>query len=157
MSTNAYAAKRAIIDRLKQLSAVPGNAMSGVQVLYAYRPAAAELVCVYGGAVVFDRDKDDAAVDGNSNRLEKETATVGVHIRVAMEPPDDSDGEPIEATDVRAEEIGEAIGEVLSAEPRLAGGSSVTSIAGGQGDYAPTDTRAVSRLSYRVTVESYIR
>jgi len=152
MTTNAYAAKRALFDRLTELAALGGGALAGVQVAYAYPGATAKAECVYGGGVTFDQPGEDDMVDGKQV-LVKEDAQVSVHIRIVQSPPS-ADG--IRDTDERAEAIGDAIGEALAANPHLAGGHSVTRILGGQGDYAPTDTQAVSILSYRISVESYL-
>jgi hypothetical protein len=155
MTTAAYAAKRAVVDRLVQRAAQPGNALSGVQVAYSWPGNTAAMECVYGGGVTFDQPGTDDAVDSQRHRLVKETATVGVHIRIAASPPDAV--EPIRATDARAEAIGDEIGALLAAQPGLAGGSSVARLLRGQGDYSPTDDQAVSTLSYQISVESYIQ
>lgn len=156
MTTNAYAAKREIIRRLRERAAQPGNALTGVQVLYAWNAARAEKVCVYGGGVVFEQPEEDALVDGK-RRLVKETATVGLHIRAANADLDpDPDVDDIAGTDLICEQIGEEIGRMFAANPHLAGGHSVSVVSGGQGDYSPDDTQAVSTLGYRIGVDSYL-
>lgn len=153
MSTNVYAAKRAIIARLQQHAASSGNPLSGRQVAYAWPGQSAELVCVYGGGVTFDQPEDQELANGLRDRVPRENAVVTVHIRVAHSPPGEAG---IADTDVDAEQIGAEIGRVLMAEPKLAGGHSVARITSGQGDYSPTDDQAVSILSYRITVSSWI-
>lgn len=156
MTTNAYAAKREIIRALQEHSQRQGHALTAVQVLYAWNASKAQDICVYGGGVVFDQPEEEDLVDGK-RRLVKESATVGLHIRVAnpnLNP--DPAVDDIEATDIRCEEIGEEIGRMLSLNPHLAGGHSVSAVRSGQGDYSPDDTKAVSTLAYRVSVESYL-
>lgn len=150
-STNAYAAKRAIIDRLKELAAGTSGPLAGVQVLYAFS-GVMQNVCVYGGGVTFDQPGDDDAVEGRS-RIPRESAFVGIHIRVAKSPPG-VDG--IRDTDIVAEEIGDAIAEEFADNPHIGGGHSVSRIFNGQGDYSPNDDSAVSTLSLRINVDSWV-
>jgi hypothetical protein len=154
LTTNVYAAKRAIIARLQQRAAELGNPLSGVQVAYAWPGATAELVCVYGGGVLFDQPEEEAVQSGPHDRLAKEAATVTVHIRVAQSPPGEGG---IADTDQLAEAVGAEVGRLLLAEPNLAGGSSVARVVSGQGDYSPVDDQAVSILSYRVGVDSWVQ
>jgi hypothetical protein len=151
-ATNAYAAKRAIIDRLAALAASGGGPLAGVQVAYSWPGKNAEMVCVYLGRVTFEHPADEELADGPDS-LPKEVATIGLHISVAQSPPSD-DG--VRDTDIQAEEIGDAIGDLLMREPRLAGGHSIARIAAGEGDYIPTDDQARSVLTLRITVESYV-
>jgi hypothetical protein len=145
-STNALAAKRAIIERLKAAAA-----LEGVQVLYAFRGTMTNR-CIYGGGVTFDQPEDEEAVEGRS-RVVQETATIGLHIRVVRSPAAE-DG--IELADVDCEEIADAVAEDFAADPHLAGGKSITRIQGGQGDYSPNDTDDISTLSLRITVVSWV-
>jgi hypothetical protein len=148
-STNAYAAKRALISRLKEL--VAEGPLSGVQVLYAKRGSLTNR-CVYGGGVTFNQPEDEEVVDGRS-RAVKETATIGIHIRVARSPTA-VDG--IEQADIDCEEISDLIAEEFAANPRLAGGHSASRIDSGQGDYSPDDASDISILSLRISVESWV-
>lgn len=158
MTTNAYAAKRAVIAALKVAASTPGTALNkySATVLYAFNGATAGNVCVYGGGVVFDQPGDDDVYDGARNRITLETATVGIHIRVKQPPAPDVDDGGIEATDVIAEEIGEWLGDWLAKHPDVGGGHSVARVISGQGDYSPTEQDAVSILSYRIQIESQI-
>lgn len=151
MTTNAYAAKRALFDRLAQIAGV-GRPLANVQVAYSWPGSTVGMECVYGGGVTFEQPGDGDAVDGR-RRLVKEQAQVSVHIRVVHSPATADD---VRNTDERAEAIGEVIGAELATDPSLAGGRSVTRIVGGQGDYSNNGDQAVSILSYRVTVESYL-
>jgi hypothetical protein len=160
MATNAYRAKRALIRRLRQVvdQAQPGSPLHGVQVDYAWPGLEVAERSIYGGGVVFDQDGEDDVYDG-PDRLAHEVATVGLLIRVMLNPPPDgSDGEPsgVEASDLVCEEIGRAVKRVLVAEPRLAGPNTVARIRSGQGDYNQPDGEAVSLLAIRVDVESYV-
>lgn len=157
MTTNAYAAKREIIDRLAAAAALTGTALNknNVTVQYAFDAVTATEVMVYGGPVTFDQPGDNDAVDGERRRITAETAQVALIIRV-QRTPDPGNLDQIRDTDLIAEEIGEWLGDLLVREPRLAGGSSISRIRSGQGDYAPTEQKAESRLVYIVEVESYI-
>jgi hypothetical protein len=156
MSTNAYAAKRAIIDRITAVAALPGTPLSGqnAAILYAWNGATAKEITLYGGGVTFDQPEADEAVDGERRRLVAETAHVGLHIRVAR-APDPATVDQIRTTDEMCEEIGDWLGDLLTREPRIAGGASKSRILSGQGDYVPVEDKAVSRLSYVVEVTSH--
>ena len=155
MSTNAYAAKRAIIDRLAALAQLPGTALNnvGAVVQYALDLTNAGPVTVYGGGVAFDQPGDNDAVDGERKKIVEETATIGLHIRVAAQPPG---VQPIRDTDAVAEEVGDWLGDELTRNPRIAGGSSITRIRSGQGDYGPTEAAAVSTLTYLIETTSHM-
>lgn len=159
--TRGYEAKRALIARLKALSGLPGTALSDVQVQYAAKMSTMRSVCVYGGTIAFEQPGEEDAYAGPMDRLVKETATIGLHIRVSVSPPAavaEGSGEPegTEVTDMRAEQIGNTVAELLMAEPALAGDRAVVAIVAGLGDYSPNDDADVSTLSLRVAVESYL-
>jgi hypothetical protein len=158
MTTNAYAAKRAIIDRLILAATQRGNPLAdnAATVQYAFNPTTATDVTVYGGGLTFDQDPANEAVDGERRRLVQEVASLALVVRV-QRVPDPATVEQIRDTDEVCENIGDFIGDLFSREPRLAGGSSITRIRSGLGDYDPTDTRAVSRLSYLVDVTSHFQ
>jgi hypothetical protein len=156
VTTNAYAAKRALFERLiaakGQLLArlqaeTPPGEVDDVQVAYSY-PRTPQRYLVYGGGVTFGQDT--AGTDGQRDVLVQETATIGVYIRVALP------GGTVEAADVRAEALGEAFGQLLANEPDLCGANSLIDIAGGEGNYGGDDSTAVSLLTYQVTVLSYL-
>lgn len=149
-STNALAAKRAIITRLKELAALPSGPLSGVQVLYAFRGSMANR-CIYGGGVVFEPTGEEA-VEGRA-RAWQESATVGLHIRVVRSPAEEAG---IENADVDCEAIADAVAEEFAANPYLSGGNSFSQIQGGQGDYSPNDTDDISTLSLRIQVTSWV-
>ena len=151
MSTNAYAAKRAIFDRMRERSHLPGNAFSDALVSYSDPGKFAEGQMVYGGGILFDQPKEDELQDGD-DVLTHEVATIGVHIRVEIPTP--ADGRGCEVSDEICEAIGEEIGALFKADRHLAGGGSITRIAGGQCDQGSTDTTVTSTLTYYVDVES---
>jgi hypothetical protein len=155
MTTNAYAAKRAIRNRLAELAAGMGPLSTlgcdggPLQIKYDNRPRDMEDRCVYGGGVSFSRSQDDVIVDG-SHEIPKETAVTTWYIRVADKALD------IEDTDEIAETIGEALGDIFASEPRIAGGKSVSKLFAGQGDYDYDDDENISLLMYEVHTESYV-
>ena len=73
-----------------------------------------------------------------------------------MPPLPDVGQDPIEFTDGVAENIGDVLARLFTANRRLAGGMSISRIVGGQCDHYLTDTAAVSVLTLRVSVESNI-
>lgn len=152
MTTNMFAAKRALFTGLAELAGRDGSALTGVQVAYSWPGSTVERRCVYGGGTTFDQPGDNDAVDG-TRRLVAETAHLALHIRVVRTPPGEGG---IEDADAEAEAIGEAIGAWIAANPRFAGGSSRARMVGGQGDYFGTDDAATSTLSYRIDVDSYL-
>lgn len=156
MTTNAYAAKRAIVNRLQELARGGGPLSTlGVdggplQVKYDNRPKDMERRCIYGGGVRFDRPPEKTVVDGR-RELAGEDAVTTWFVRVKGFSDDE-----IEDLDEAAETIGEALGGIFADEPTIAGGRSVSKIVAGQGDYSYDDTDNVSLLMYEVHTESVI-
>jgi hypothetical protein len=72
-------------------------------------------------------------------------------VRVLQRPATD-----VEDTDQIADSIGSAIGAVLKANPKLAGGLSWLGIASGQGDYQVLDDETISIHAYQVQFRSRI-
>lgn len=143
MTTNVYAAKGALIDRLQPLTGV-GQDLAGVQIEYAAPGQFAE-ECVYGGGVRFQHE------DATAERavLMVETALISIYIRVTRKLP-----ATVRETDARAREIFAAIAGHLVAQPALAGGMSFAAITQGQGDYNQTDDEVWSILAVQVSIES---
>lgn len=149
MSTNAYAVKRAVFDRLKQLTPA-GGLLADVQVSYAW-PGVPTMSrrCVYGGGVRFEQVAD--AVDG-TDTLKLERAVIGLYVEVVR----DADADDVETADVDAEAIGDIIGGIIAREPNLTGGR-VQEITGGEGDYQQFSSTVRVVLRYDVTVTSYLK
>lgn len=143
MTTNAYTAKKALFDRLTQLSAT-GQPLAGITVSYAW-PSIPGIECIYGGGVRFEQRDAVAEAPGV---MVSEEALISVYIRVMNSPPVD-----VSVTDTRAEVIGSELAALLRVEPQLAG-SLLLGIARGQGDYTQTDDETISILSYQVRVIS---
>lgn len=155
MTTNAYAAKRAILDRLTELARTGPLSTLGVhggplQIKYDNRLRDMETRCIYGGGVRFDRPSEQTIADGR-RELAGETAVTTWFIRVA----DDVDIDIADLDEI-AETIGEALGDVLATEPGIAGGRSRSRISAGQGDYSFDDDDNVALLMYEVHTESWI-
>lgn len=143
MTTNAYAAKKALFDRITQLAAT-GQPLDGITVAYAW-PNRPGVECIYGGGVRFEQRDAVAEAPGV---MVSEEALVSIYIRVMASPPED-----VSITDARAEAIGNEVTALLRTEPQLAGGL-LLGIARGQGDYTQTDDETISILSYQVRVTS---
>lgn len=144
-ATNAYAAKRAVFARLSDHTHGAGP-LAGVQVAYDW-PGNVTRECVYGGGVRFTQTEE-----GHDGRraIRREVATLGWYVAVTGE------GQGALETEQRIEEIADAIGELLSAEPHLGGRLTFEEIASGQGDYWPIDGATESRLGLQVTVTSLL-
>lgn len=149
MSTNAYAAKRAIVNRAKQLVEPTGPITA--QIKYAWSGAPTSL-SVRGGFITFDQPEEEELPDGKGVLI-RENAIVGLHITAVLSPPP-PDG--VEASDRAVEQVGKELGAMLAAEPGLCGRNTSARIVGGQGDYTLTDDAVTSRLSYRISVKSYL-
>lgn len=145
MTTYAYTAKGALFDRLAAYAA-PAQPLDGIQVEYAY-PGTIGTECIYGGGVRFEQRDAVAEAPGV---MVAEESLVSIYIRVMQTPPGD-----VRDTDLRALEIGQAIGALLRAEPTLAG-HAVLGIARGQGDYTQTDDETISILAYQIRVSTNI-
>jgi hypothetical protein len=144
VTTNAYAAKRAIIDRLK-LDTGPGQRLDGVSVGYAYSWDMTDQ-CIYCGGHTFTVTDD--AVDGK-DVLNLETVTVWLYIRVFLP------GGTVEDSDNRCEQLGAVVGEILGDHPDI-GGFDYTQITAGRGDYDVTDDGPISILAYQLNVSSHL-
>jgi len=153
VSTNGYAAKRAIFARLREVKADPSGPFVDWLIRYSDPGTFGEGLMIYGGGILFDQSGEGDLVDGDDT-LVREVAIIGVHIRVEQAP--DPDDDPVEHTDEIAEEMGDALAQLLADDPRLAGGMSISRIVGGQCDHYQTDTSAVSVLTLRISVESDI-
>jgi hypothetical protein len=146
MTTNAPLAKKAIIDRLKAQTAV-GFPLEGVGVEYAYKPDLGS-ESIYGGGFRFTHDNDVSEAPGI---MVLEVVEVSLYIRVTARPKTS-----IEQTDERARVIGNTIGAMLRAEPKLAGAGTYIGIRGGQGDYEPGDDHCTSILAYNLFVGTHM-
>lgn len=153
MTTNAFAAKRALFRRLTQLAADQAGPIGGWQVEYAWPGlSAASDRLVYGGRVTFDQPADREMESGHQ-RVVGEVAHLWWHIRRKAGYAELPGG--VEATDVEVETVGEELGRLLLAEPYIGGGHSITRVASGAGDYSATDNEATSILTYQVDVASH--
>ena len=143
-ATNAYAAKRAVIDRLKSRAATTGHPLEGVQVADAWPPNIGER-CIYGGGARFTQ-AEGAAEPGEVRR---ETVTTGLYVRVLL------------AGDVRSvEAVAESYADIVAAElaedPDLAPGLTFTQIVGGSADFYPTDDGVEAVLAMSVEIDSWL-
>ncbi|HEX6498698.1 MAG TPA: hypothetical protein VF054_06655 [Micromonosporaceae bacterium] len=143
-STNAYAAKRALIDRLATLAGT-GQPLDGWQVAYRY-PAMPDWKCVYGGGVTFQQ------TEGAAERgvLRYEVATVGIYFRL-VDPDDDA-----RTSDTIVEDAADAFAADLAANPSLGLKLMFLSIERGMGDYFPSDRETTTPLGLQIQVESYL-
>ena len=155
MTSNVYAAKRALFTRLGQLTPTGAYlALDGVQFAYGLQEKTLTDRCVYGGRVTFTQaGAEDVTGSGPVSTLIYEIATIDLHIRVRMVPTP-VDG--FETTDPAAEQIGDAIGHLIHTEPTLVGAGTTLRFSGGQGDYFDEDDSAVSVLTYQVECRSYV-
>lgn len=140
--TTAYAAKWAIFDRLKvegESGVLNGLGTLGgkLQVKEDNSTANMEAVCVYPGGVLWDRVPERTLEDGGTPEhprwmvAEDDTSTWFVRV--------DYSGDEMTArqAELRAVDIIDRIGALVSANRALAGPGSSSYIVGGTGDYFP--------------------
>lgn len=122
----AFAAKRAIIDRV---SALVGSDLdlADVQVSYSY-PGEPERRCVYGGTFSFVQR---SAIE-EPGLLMAEVDAVELYVRI-YRPGDD-----VRVADADAEAIMESIATDLATNSKLAGALSVTGVSAGEVSYTVT-------------------
>lgn len=153
-ATNGYRAKAALIAALQARAALvqAGNALYGVQVLYAFNASKAEATCVYGGGIVTDQPGEGDLHNGRQ-RLAKEIATIGVHVRVTINPTPEAG---IQDSDTTVRAILDEIAAVIEANPTMGDPHGYMRVAGLVGDYSPNDDAAISTGSLRIEYESYV-
>ena len=140
MSTNIYAAKRALIALL-------AAELPAMQISYAV-PANFELESVYGGGVRFEHTDRVAESPGV---LVQEQASFSLYIRVMQRPIG-----PVADGDDRCAAILAEVTSILKARPVL-GPYQWLGIGQGLGDYSVTDDEAISILSVQVIIGSMFK
>ncbi len=143
--TNAYVAKAALIDLL-QAQAGAGGPLDGVDVTYAFHGGVG-WKSIYGGGFRFEQ----ADTVAEPAVMVRELVTVGLYVRVVKRPACD-----VEETDLVAAGIAATVGQVLKANPKMAGGLSWVGISGGQGDYSRTDDETISVAAYQVLFGAHL-
>ncbi len=139
--TNAYRAKRALIDAL-QASAELGDA--GVQVAYSWPGERAERECVYGGSAAWTCKP--IAMRGGGRMPRREDMTVDLHVAVTMPGSEPADAE------ARAVELGTVVEEYLAASTNLGdlNGLKLVTIAGGDLNHVVNDDESIAVITYQV-------
>jgi hypothetical protein len=140
--TNAYAAKRKLIDLL----AASPLTDAGVSVAYSWPgDDRAGRECVYGGPVTWSTRP--LAMRGGGRMPRREDLTVPIHVDVSKPG---AEGAEVEA---RAVEIGTVVEELIAADTTLSGvpGLQLAGISGGQLAHAFEDELAFAVLTYQVT------
>jgi phenylpyruvate tautomerase PptA (4-oxalocrotonate tautomerase family) len=143
-ATNAYAAKRALIDRLTALAQVVGGPLYGVQVEYA-KPGAITDRCIYGDWAKFTQDQGSAEPG-----LRMETATVDLWVRVLGRAMD------ARATETLVEGLADVVADELAKDPELPGGLTFEQITSGSVGYSPVDDGYEAMMALQVRVESWL-
>lgn len=143
-TTNATTAKTALVA-LWQAQTGSGGLLDGVQVSYA-APGEMGALCLYGGGW---RMVQDDAVAETPGVLVQEELSLSWYIRATSRPRCD-----VSETDATCNGVATALGVVMKANPKLAGGLSLLGIAAGQGDYFNTDDETVSIFALQVRVRS---
>jgi hypothetical protein len=143
-ATNAYAAKRALVDRLTVL-AMAGQPLEGVQVADTY-PRNISDRCVYGGGARFTQTQESAEPGG----LRFETVSTGLYVRVFGR------GLSVRETETIVEGYGDIVGDLLAKDPDLGGGLTFTQITAGAADFYPGDDGVEAILALSVDVESHL-
>lgn len=143
-ATNAYAAKRALINRLTVLAAT-GQPLEGVQVVDSY-PRDVTDRCVYGGGARFTQTQEAA----EPGALRFETVTTGLYARVLGR------GLDVRATEQLVETLGDVVADVLADDPDLGGGLTFTQLVAGSADFYPNDDGVEAILALSVQIESHL-
>lgn len=143
-ATNAYAAKRALIDRLTVLAAT-GQPLEGVQVADSY-PRDISDRCVYGGGARFTQSQEAA----EPGALRFETVSTGLYVRVLGR------GLSVRETETLVEGFGDTVADILADEPELGGGLTFLQITAGTADFYPNDDGIEAILALSVDVESHL-
>lgn len=150
MTTAAYIAKKAVIDRLKfevergSFSTIPGyDNVNGLTVHYAEPIGDPGLWHIYGGGVRFGQND----LVEEPNILVSELTDVSLYVRIMARPP-----VPIEETDDICARIAAVVGAVFKDNPALPGIGTFVKIAGGMGDYFNTDNESGSILGLQLQV-----
>jgi hypothetical protein len=156
IATNGYAAKRAIIDRLAEVSRLgssPGLARAKVSYNWGARGTTA-MISVFGGLVTFAprTGEGEELVDGD-DVLAPETATVSLHIRVVIDPPPPGGLEDVEEL---VEQIADEIADEIARNRHIAGGHSFAKIIDGLGDEEPVGDGLAARLTMHIAVDSWL-
>lgn len=143
-ATNAYAAKRALIDRLTALSQVVGHPLEGVQVAYD-KPGDMKDRCIYGGWARFTRG--EGAAEGV---LAQETVLVDLYVRVLGRALD------ARATEALVEGLGDVIADELARDPELTGELTYEQIKSGTAGNVAVDDGTEALLPLSIQIESWL-
>jgi len=101
-------------------------------------------VCIYGGGWKYVQD--EAAEEG-PGILVREVVDQTLYVRVGSRIERD-----FEVVDEWAQAVGNAIGGVLQANPKLGGNLSALGNSGGFGDYEPTDDETIATHTHTVRI-----
>lgn len=148
MTTNAFRAKRALIDLLKDNTGT-GELLEGVQVASSWR-GDLELKAIYGGGVGFVQQPSVVEAPG---LLVNEDAIVHLYAHVIHRPPTE-DG--TDATDEELDDLWAAVGQVLIQNPKFGGGFSFVGIQSGDADYNKTDDDIRSLGVIRIVINTQL-
>lgn len=148
MTTNAFRAKRALIDLLKGFTG-EGELLEGVDVVTSWRGDLG-LKAIYGGGVGFVQQSSVAEQPG---LLMNEDAVIHLYAHVVHRPPTD---EGTDATDAELDDLWAAVGEILIQNPKFGGGFSFVGIQSGDADYNKTDDDIRSLGVIRIVVNTQL-
>lgn len=145
-ATNAYAAKRALIDRLTALSAVVGHPLQGVQVGYA-RPGSIQDRCIYGGKARFVVRAEDGDAEGQTAH---ELVTTEMYVRALGHALGEEDTEQI------VEGYADVIADELVKNRELGLGLTYAGISAGVADFWAVDDGTEAILALSVDIGSWL-
>lgn len=147
-STQAYAAKRALFDRLAVQSQT-GFPLANVQVTY-QAPGDPQRADLFGGGVRFEQ----AEVSGEIGRtVVDEMAHLIVIVRVS------DPALTVREAEVEVERIADVVTDLFDADPWLDGDKvmQVVGLGVGQGDYEPAEGWGRATLGFEVDVQCLIQ
>src|SRR5262245_39202206 len=148
VSTNGYAAKRAIIARLQELSRLGQGVLGRAKVNYQWSGTTSNLIEVFGGVVSFNQPGQEDVAEGG---LVQEFATISLHIRIYANPPLANGLQDVEDM---IEEAADQIANEIAVNPRIAGGHSYARILDGIGDQEEVPEGQCARLTLHIGVTS---
>lgn len=154
--SNVYAAAAALLDRLVEVAgyAQEGSPLSGFAVSYVWPgDTVGSYRHIYGGRTSFEHPSPDEDLEEGERTALYEVASVMLSVRVGISP---FPAAGVRASDAVVAGAVKEIGRVLRRNPELGGGFRVLRIRSGVGDHLPHDDGAVSLMSLRVDIESYV-
>lgn len=143
--TNAYAYKKALIDKIKAFPT-----LTDIQVEYSWPGNRFNRVCIHGGRI--EGQQEYATFAGGRARLPRNETFV-LYLYIAVRMPEADSGQDVEQ---RLAELGQLLEDGIAADPQVAGvtGLLYAGITGVQMDSWSEENVWAGGLEYQVAVHS---